>query len=142
MPSKRPSLAEMVAKAGGRDGRSPVQVWLKKNYRDIRNLFDATGPNWPGLLKVMHQQGVTDQNGNPPALRTAQQHWYRLCGQMAARPPPPRPRQPVPQPDPGEVARGVRPLSVLALPAQVPPAAVSGPDADPLAALLAQINKH
>src|SRR5689334_4739196 len=70
------------ARAGGK--RSPLYRWMWKHHDRLVAEFDELGPNWRELLQGFIELGLTDRNGQPPKLRTAQETWYRVKRDVAA----------------------------------------------------------
>ncbi|MDT8261885.1 hypothetical protein RQ832_01375 [Roseomonas sp. DSM 102946] len=55
---------------------------MRKHYTELKAEFEANGPHWVARTRAMAEIGLTDQDGKPPTVRTAQQTWYRLVREM------------------------------------------------------------
>lgn len=78
-------LAAVLSARGagkGRGARSPLYAWMRKHYAELKAEFEANGPHWVARTQAMAEIGLTDQDGKPPTVRTAQQTWYRLIREM------------------------------------------------------------
>ncbi|UZO91805.1 hypothetical protein [Roseomonas mucosa] len=81
-----PILANVLgASSQGHGKRSPLYVWMRRHFAALNEEFEAHGPNWTERVKRMGEAGLTDREGKPPTIRTAQQTWYRLKQDMARK---------------------------------------------------------
>lgn len=100
-PTPDPKLARVLRIPDeSRGRRSPLYLWMKRNFAELSAEFRENGPRWDARVKAMKAAGLVDWNRRPPTVRTAQQTWYRLCRDMEKAPPasaapsPPRPEVP------------------------------------------------
>ncbi|WP_426960332.1 hypothetical protein [Muricoccus radiodurans] len=111
-----PKLAMVLSAGGrGRGKRSPLYLFMRRHFVALTADFEANGPRWDVRTKAFGEAGLTDRDGKPPTVRTAQQTWYQLKQDLARQAAKPRPAN-VPAPPP--------------LASSPPPAPVAGDEDD------------
>jgi hypothetical protein len=74
--------------------RSKLHAWFVLEWETLR----GGTINWPWLMSEIAKRGLTDRNGQPPKLLTAQQTWYRVKAEMRERQKAVTPSSPPPKP--------------------------------------------
>jgi hypothetical protein len=64
---------------------SPLYLWMRDNYEELRAEFDLHGPRWRERHKALCDVGLKDQDDKPPTFRGAQDTWYRVVRDMEAK---------------------------------------------------------
>ena len=115
-PPAKDDVQRLVASGALTSARSPVYLWLWRNYASLTAQLDGARVNWATFAASLGDLGVLDGNGAPPKAETVRRSWWRVrkvkeAARERAQAKRPRPVQPDPVPAPGEVAPGVRLLN-------------------------------
>jgi hypothetical protein len=83
--SPRPTLARI--RSAALTGQSTLYVWMLNNVVSFRAILEkADGrPSWRALAEAFSEDGLRDENGNPPSPVTSRNTWIRVEKAIEAR---------------------------------------------------------
>ena len=123
----------------GGDRRPPLHQWMSSNHDELVTLFDGARLNWVHLTSVFAEMGFQNGSGGKLKPETVRQTWYRVRKHHEAK----------------RIRKATRPSSasveVISTPASIPqllpspappPKPPTAPADDPMAALLAEMNRR
>ena len=77
-PSAKDDLQRLVASGALTSARSPIYLWMWRNYAGLTAKLDGARVHWPTFAASLADLGVVDGNGAPPKAETVRRSWWRV----------------------------------------------------------------
>lgn len=76
--SAKDDLQRLAASGALTSARSPVYLWMWRNYAGLAVKLDGARVHWPTFAASLADLGVVDGNGAAPKAETVRRTWWRV----------------------------------------------------------------